>query len=154
MQLCFVIFLDLSFLIVESSFQYFQYKGYLYFLAPGPGTVPRPQFVFDNHGSSLYLAPVLNLYLPALEYIFIAYIMQLCFVIYRLYRLVRVGNNKSQRLHIKLLFLFFLCNGSWLLFVVIILILGCCSLSIYYHLVTSYLFQKQPPEMFYKKSCS
>ena len=40
-------------------------KEYLCF--PDPGTGPRPQFVFTNPGSNLYLlALALNLYLPAL----------------------------------------------------------------------------------------
>ena len=44
-------------------------KGYLCFLAPGPGPglSPRPQFVFDGPGPHLYLAaPALKLYLPSL----------------------------------------------------------------------------------------
>ena len=58
--------------------------------------------------------------------------------------LIRVGIDKSQSDN--------LCSGNWLLFVVV-RISGCCSSSVYYHqqLVTSYLFQKQLQEMFYKK---
>ena len=67
----------------------------------------RPQFVFDSPGPNGYLAtPVLNFYIsaPGSQFAFTGP------------WLIVIGNNKSQKLHIMLLFLFLLCHS----FVVVI----------------------------------
>ena len=69
------------------------YHGYLYIPAPSPGPGPRSQFVFTD---------------PGTQFVFTG-----CRPSIRIYRhwLIRTGNNKSQMLHILLLFLFLLSNS-------------------------------------------
>ena len=62
----------------------------------------RPRFVFDCPGPSVYLATAaLNFYLsaPGFQFVFTSPF------------LITIGNNKSQRLHIMLIFLFLLSNS-------------------------------------------
>ena len=73
-----------------------QFLGYLCFLEPGPG-----------HSASL--GPSSNLYLTTLAPIHISLSRPSIFI-YRPW-LIKIENNKSQRLYIMLLFLFLLSNS-------------------------------------------
>ena len=97
--------------IIEWSRGVFLFPG----PSPGPGPQTLPQYIFDGPGRNLYLAVlVLNLHLSAFSP---------QFVFYRPW-LVREGNNKGQRLHIKLIFLFSLSNSF-------VTAIGYCSLLLF-----------------------
>ena len=109
-------------------------------LVPDPICIwqPRTQFAFSGRGPQFLLIDI-----------------QPSICIYRPW-LIRVGNNKSQRLHIMLLFLFLLCN----FFVTAI---DCCSLLLfvsrfvvrYQFIIIWWLptcFRNSQLEIFYKKA--